>query len=103
MSSDAYPDGLDYVWLATDRELNLGVFFTVGSGPTPVGMLHDCSFAIENMEEAIENLPIVSEARLLIQAKRPDDFYDMAKKVFLCMTGEMYIERFASAQINMSL
>lgn len=82
MSSDVYPDGLDCVWLATDRELNLGVFFTGGSGPIPVGMLHDCSFAIENVEEAIENLPIVSEARLLIQVNRPDDFYDMAKKGF---------------------
>ncbi|RTL43030.1 MAG: hypothetical protein EKK49_00540 [Rhodocyclaceae bacterium] len=77
-----YPDGLDCVWLATDRNGHLGAFVTGGSGPIPVSATSDSSFPIEDIEAAVCELPQISETRLLVQMKRPDDFIDIAQRGF---------------------
>lgn len=82
MTTREYPDGLDCVWLAADKNGHLGVFVTGGVGPIPMSALTTSSFPIEDVEAAVCELPQVSEARLLVQMKRPDDFIEMAQRGF---------------------
>ncbi|MBS0372852.1 MAG: hypothetical protein JSS57_27060 [Proteobacteria bacterium] len=82
MTMREYPDGLDCVWLATDRNGHLGAFVTGGSGPIPVSATSDSSFPIEDIEAAVCELPQISETRLLVQMRRPDYFIDIAQRGF---------------------
>ncbi|WP_137940450.1 hypothetical protein [Chitinivorax sp. B] len=75
-----YPNGLDCVWLATDRNGHLGAFVTGGIGPIPKSVLSSASVSIENIEEMVCALPQVSDVRLLVKMKRPDDFVEMAQR-----------------------
>ncbi len=78
----AYPEGLDCMWLASDGRGNLGVFLTAGAGPIPKLALDRSQIPVESIEEVICTLPAISEARLLVSVKRPDDFIDLAKRGF---------------------
>lgn len=78
-----YPDGIDYVWLASDMNGNVAAFVTGGSGPVPLSVLYESSTPIENVEEAVCELPEVPEALLLAELKRPNDFLDLARRGFL--------------------
>ncbi|MGB4066209.1 MAG: hypothetical protein WBK19_20470 [Azonexus sp.] len=82
MATREYPDGLDCLWLAADRNGHLGAFVTGGAGPIPTSALSDSSFPIEDVEAAVCELPKISEARLLVPMKRPDDFIEMARRGF---------------------
>jgi hypothetical protein len=75
----AYPDGLDCVWLASDRNGQLGAFVTAAVGPIPISALSGTSLPFGDVEEAICELPPVSDVRLLVQMKRSDDFIAMAQ------------------------
>lgn len=75
-----YPDGVDCVWLAADRDGHLGAFITGGVGPIPVQALNFEHASIEETEERICELPRVSSARLLVVVKRPDDFIALAER-----------------------
>ncbi len=44
--------------------------------------MSDASFPIEDVEAAVCELPHVSEIRLLVQMKRPDDFIEIARRGF---------------------
>ncbi len=76
----SYPDGVDCVWLAADRDGYLGVFVTGGSGPIPVQALNSEHGPVEDIEERIFDLPRVSDAKLLVAVKRPDDFIALAER-----------------------
>ncbi len=76
----SYPEGIDCVWLASDREGNVGAFATGGSGPIPVGALTETQPAIVDIEERVHLLPRTSQAKLLVTVKRPDDFIAMAER-----------------------
>jgi hypothetical protein len=80
MSVRSYPEGVDCVWLASDREGNIGAFITAGCGPIPEVVI-DCEYIdIDNIEGRLCELPIVSGAKLLVSVKRPDDFIDLAER-----------------------
>ncbi|QDQ28068.1 hypothetical protein FNU76_17910 [Chitinimonas arctica] len=82
MTISTYPDGLDCVWLASDRNGHLGAFVTGGIGPIPVSVLGTTLLAIEEIEGVVCELPPISEVRLLVQMKRPFDFIAMAQRGF---------------------
>lgn len=80
MSMRPYPEGIDCVWLASDREGHLGVFITAGVGPIPVLALDSLSTPIVEIESKLYQLPTVSQAKLLVSVKRPDDLIDLAER-----------------------
>lgn len=80
MSSREYPHGVDCVWLALDGAGHVGAFVTGGIGPVPLLALNDEFLPVEEIEEAIFSLPKVSDVRLLVSMKRPDDFVAMAER-----------------------
>lgn len=82
MTAGEYPEGIDCVWLAADRKGHLGAFVTGGAGPIPKSVLSDSSAPIEDIEGVLCNMPQVSEVRLLVKMKRPDDFVEMAQRGF---------------------
>jgi len=82
MSDRPYPDGVDCVWIASDRDCHMGVFVTAGIGPIPVHALNSDCVPVEDLEELVCSMPTVSEARLLVAVKRPDDFIDLAERGF---------------------
>lgn len=77
-----YPDGIDCVWIASDQHGHLGAFVTAGIGPIPISILSDETISIDEVESAICDLPLISDAYLLVQMKRPDDFIAMAQRGF---------------------
>jgi hypothetical protein len=77
-----YPDGVDCVWVASDRNDNLGAFVTGGVGPIPLQVLNRVFVSVEDIEVRLCELPKSSELRLLVSMKRPDDFICIAERGF---------------------
>jgi hypothetical protein len=80
MTKRVYPTGIDSVWIAKDRNGHLGAFVTGGVGPIPIHALNNEYLAVEDVEDAVCQLPLVSETHLLATMKRPDAFVAMAKR-----------------------
>ncbi|MHA6832588.1 hypothetical protein [Ralstonia pseudosolanacearum] len=80
MSTQPYPDGIDCVWIASDRNGHLGAFITAGVGPIPAEALKSVYMPVEDIEGQLCLLPIISQAELLVSVKRPDDFIDLAER-----------------------
>jgi hypothetical protein len=80
VSERPYPEGIDCVWLASDREGHLGAFITAGVGPIPAEALKSDYVPVEDIEGLVCDMPNVSGARLLVSVKRPDDFVDLAER-----------------------
>lgn len=80
MSAIPYPDGFDCIWIASDRHRHLGAFFTAGEGPMPVAILEGEPSLFETLERCLQQLPIISQARLLVPMPRPDDFFSLAER-----------------------
>lgn len=80
MSLRPYPDGMDCVWLASDCAGHLAAFITAGIGPIPVAALDASALHIEEVESSLCELPQVTQAKLLVSVKRPDDFIDLAER-----------------------
>ncbi|MGQ0701140.1 MAG: hypothetical protein ACT4PZ_23220 [Panacagrimonas sp.] len=80
MSTEIYPNGIDCVWLASDREGYLGAFVTGGVGPVPLQALNHEGTSVQDIEGLICGMPSVSGARTLVSIKRPDDFLDLAER-----------------------
>ena len=72
--------GVDCVWLAADRDGAIGAFVTGGSGPVPLDVLEPERLPIDEIEALISEMPRISQARMLVALKRPDDFIDMAER-----------------------
>jgi hypothetical protein len=75
-----YPEGIDCVWLASDRDGHIGAFITAGAGPIPVDALNSERLDVEDIEERVCSLPRISTARLLVRVKRPESFIAMAER-----------------------
>ena len=75
-----YPQGIDYVWLASDREGHVGAFITAGVGSIPVEVLSSVYIPIEDIEGRLYQLLPVSQVRLLVSVKRPNDFIELAER-----------------------
>lgn len=80
MNLRPYPEGIDCIWLASDRMGFLGAFVTGGSGPIPKRALDSSFPPLEDLEDLLCKLPTVSGARVLVSVERPDDFIDLAKR-----------------------
>lgn len=80
MSMQEYPEGIDCVWVASDREGRVGAFITAGVGPIPAEALSSVHPPIEDIEGQLCQLPAVSRVRLLVSVKRPDDFINLAER-----------------------
>jgi hypothetical protein len=82
MEGRDYPDGLDCVWIGSDREGRVGAFITGGEGPIPAGVLLSHRLSVDEIEGRLSKLPSVTSATLLIPLKRPDDFVELARRGF---------------------
>jgi hypothetical protein len=80
VSTQPYPQGLDCIWLASDREGHVGAFITAGVGPIPVEALSSVYMPFEDIEGRLCQLPPVSQAQLLDSVKRPDDLINLAER-----------------------
>ncbi len=80
MRERPYPEGIDCVWLASDCNGHLGAFVTGGVGPIPTRLLADKDNHVEDIEAIACNLPEVSESRMLVSVKRPDDFMELGAR-----------------------
>ncbi len=80
MRRQVHPEGIDCVWLASDREGYLGAFITAGVGPIPAEILVSDNIAVGDIEGRLCQLPIVSQVQLLVSVKRPDDFVSLASR-----------------------
>ena len=78
VSDRPYPNRIDCVWLASDRDGHLGAFITAGEGPIPAVALKSDYTAVEDIEALIGEMPTVSESCLLVSVPRPDDFLELA-------------------------
>jgi hypothetical protein len=77
-----YPEGMDCVWIASDKNSNVAAFVTGGFGPIPRKVLESKCLGIEEVEGTLSTLPDFSVAQLLVSMPRPDDFIEMAGKGF---------------------
>jgi hypothetical protein len=75
-----YPEGMDCVWLASDRDGHVGAFITAGVAPIPVEALATTCLPIEDIESRICELPLVSQVQLLVLVKRPESYIDLATR-----------------------
>jgi hypothetical protein len=71
---------MDCVWLASDRDGYLAAFITAGIGPVPVEALESVDVPVEEVESLLCEMPKVSQAKLLVSVKRPDDLIDLAER-----------------------
>ncbi len=75
----SYPTGLDYVWLSTDSQSCLAIFITAGEAPIPSCLLNKKP-SLEGIEKLVWKLPEITESRLLVKVKSPDDYLAFAKR-----------------------
>ena len=74
-----YPNGIDCIWLALDRDGHVAAFATGGAGPIPSSVLDDGQIP-EDLELRIRALPRTSAARTLVSYKSLDDFVAIAER-----------------------
>lgn len=82
MIDRTYPHGIDYLWLACDKDHHVGAFITGGAGPVPTAVLQSGHAVAEAVEPDLSTLPRTSAARLLASIPRPDDFIALAERGF---------------------
>ena len=82
MEERDYPEGLDCVWIGSDREGRVGAFVTGGEGPIPARALLSHRLSVEDIEGRLSELPSVTFATLLVPLSRPDDFVELARRGF---------------------
>lgn len=82
MSNLGYPNGVDCVWIAPDSAGNVAAFVTAGVGPVPVVLIRSKSIPLEEIENKIMELPVISSANIIVNVPRPDDFIDLASRGF---------------------
>lgn len=80
MKVQPYPEQVDCVWFASDRDGHLSAFITAGMGPIPIAALNCAHIAVEDIESRLCELPQVSQAQLLVSVQRPDDLIDLAER-----------------------
>ena len=75
---EAYPEGMDFVWLAGDSAGHVGAFVTAGCGPVPVEALRTQS--LENVEEIVRTLSERGDARVVGAKGDLSSFAEMARR-----------------------
>lgn len=82
MEVQMYPEGLDCVWIALDREGIVGCFITAGEGPIPQGAFSQNYVRLEDVECQIMALPKLGRAELRAKVPRPEGFLELAERGF---------------------
>ncbi len=77
-----YPSGIDYAWIASDRDGRLGAFITAGVGPIPVQVLATGITETTSIEARIAEVPVVSKANLLITVPDASSYIALAQRGF---------------------
>ena len=75
MVSAQYPWGIDCYWIASDAQGDVAVFITAGSGPIPIMALNHEGVSISEVGDLIDELPIVSVVKLLVDNIASMDSY----------------------------
>ena len=76
-----YPVGLDFAWMAVDKNQYVGLFITAGEGPIPIDHLNAPTELFESeIEKELSKLPKICEATLLIDVPKPDSFLTPAQR-----------------------
>ncbi|POP40665.1 hypothetical protein CHU32_26165 [Superficieibacter electus] len=82
MSEIIFDDGFDCMWLASDKDGCLAVFFSAGQGPLPAEAAKNEKLSLDDIENEVYKLPYFSDIDLHVSVKRPDDFIEMSKRGF---------------------
>ncbi len=73
-----YPDGIDFVWIASDGHGRVGTFVTAGEGPVP-----ETAFGrkvdVEDIADLLRDMPETGEAHLLASMPAPSSFLALAR------------------------
>ncbi|MDZ5647121.1 hypothetical protein [Nitrospirillum sp. BR 11828] len=89
--ADGYPEGIDCLWVATDREGKVGAFITAGEGPIPALAFGFEAFTAFSLEEMLLALEVSTLATVLVDVPRPDSFLALAGRgVFVYDWGEFH-------------
>ncbi len=80
MSERPYPNGIDCLWIASDRNGHLAAFVTGGEGPIPIKLLLEDAIRVEDIGQRVCELPVSSAVKMLVQMKFPEDFMELAKR-----------------------
>lgn len=82
MSNIIFDDGFDCMWIASDKDGYVAAFFTAGQGPIPGLAVKNKKLALDDIEDEVYKLLMISDVDLHIVVKRPDDFIEMSKRGF---------------------
>jgi hypothetical protein len=82
MVDDRYPDGIDTLWIGSDRNGHLGAFITAGLGRIPRSVLYYDPMPIFEIGDHLRELACISDVRLLITQAIADDYLELAKRGF---------------------
>jgi hypothetical protein len=80
MTRRPYPEDFDFAWIASDRVGHIAAFVTAGSGPIPTMLLDSERLPVEDSEERVATLDVVTWAQLLVELKYPDNFAYLAHR-----------------------
>jgi len=81
MSDPYYPHGWDCLWLAHDRNDQVGGFVTGSLGPIPVALLDLNDLKVKDLEKMVLGQPKVSSSRLLVSFyPKPQSFLELAER-----------------------
>lgn len=72
----------DIPWIATERNGYVAAFITAGEGPIPEAAFKNGVLSIKEVEAAILELPVVSEAKMLVTVPDPDSHIALAGRGF---------------------
>lgn len=79
-TAEAYPQGIDCVWLASDRDGRVAAFVTAGEGPVPESALADAAVELSDIEDRLNELPPQAQARLFVSIPEPESFVALAQR-----------------------
>jgi len=79
ITTNNYPDGEDYAWLAVDVAENIAVFTSAGMGPIPLSVLADREHADE-AEHQIRLLPEICRCPFLVVLPSTEYFVGIARR-----------------------
>ena len=80
MTDMSYPQGWDWVWIATDGDGFVAAFVTAGQAPIPVDALEIQFRDSAHLEEVVAALPASSDARLFSEAGDRDALVELARR-----------------------
>ncbi len=78
--AERYPDGIDASWIGIDRDSRVALFITAGNGPIPDIVLTSDDASIFDLEDWIQELPIIAEVNLKIHVPDPSSFIEPAER-----------------------